>query len=241
MTPAPDTAILCGGQGTRLRAVLGDLPKPMAALGGRPLLESLVRWAAAAGSTRVVLCAGVGASHIREHFTHRDWGAEVVISVEPEPLGTGGALRLALPMLRSPAVLVLNGDSFLPAFHLAALLGAPAHHAAGTLVVVPASGRDDAGRIRLDGAGRITAFEEKLPSSLAASAATFLNAGVYLFQRTLLESIPAQGSVSLERELLPAWIGAGLAALVHNGELVDIGTPARFETAQTGSPWPALN
>lgn len=236
MTGAPDAAILCGGQGSRLRGVLGDLPKPMVPLGGRPLLESLVRWAAQAGSPRVVLCAGVGAAHIRDHFSHCDCGAEVVISAETEPLGTGGALRLALPLMRSPFVLVLNGDSFLPAFQLPDLLAAPAC-AAGTLVVAPSAGRDDAGRVRFDGAGRITAFDEKP----AAHEPGFINAGVYLLQRALLESVPAGRCVSLERELLPAWIGAGLAALVHNGELVDIGTPSRLETAQSGSPWPLLN
>lgn len=232
----PVTAILCGGRGTRLGNTLGGLPKPMAPIGGRPLLEHLVGWALAAGAPRVMLCAGYGAAAIRTHFAGPGWTGRVEISEETEPLGTGGALRLALPRLTSPGVLVLNGDSYVPGFDPDALFAFRRQRpqARGFLVLTPADARTDAGNVSLDAAGRIQSFAEKQP--LAGSR--YRNAGIYLLDRGLLEAIPPGRPVSLENELLPLWLERGLYGYVHAGALVDIGTPERLRAAQDGGAAP---
>lgn len=105
-------AVLCGGQGTRLRPVIGDLPKCLAPVAGKPflnyLLEHLHRWSI----EKVVLCTGYGGQQIEDFYGPDYAGMPLLYSREDEPLGTGGALRQALPLLDSDPVLVLNGDTF---------------------------------------------------------------------------------------------------------------------------------
>src|SRR5437764_9162328 len=91
----PDAVILCGGQGTRLRSVLGDGPKAMAQVGGRPFLEILLDQLETAGWRRVVLCTGYGSAALRRHFSSARSTLEICFSEEQAPLGTGGALRNA--------------------------------------------------------------------------------------------------------------------------------------------------
>ena len=225
----PDTAILCGGEGTRLRGTLGGLPKPMVELGGRPLLEHLVRWALRGGSERVILCVGHGAGAIREHFATPVWQGKVLLSEEAAPLGTGGALRLALPLIQTPALAVLNGDSFLLGLDLAALTAFHRQKGGqGALALVSPDERTDAGSVVLDDTGRVQAFAEKQ----ALGGRHFINAGVYVFEAGLIAAVPSGRALSLERDLLPAWVEQGLYGSVQAGELVDIGTPGRLRAAQ---------
>ncbi|HUX66474.1 MAG TPA: sugar phosphate nucleotidyltransferase [Terriglobales bacterium] len=229
MPEAPDTAILCGGQGTRLRGTIGALPKPMVELGGRPLLDHLVRWALGAGSERVILCVGHGGGAIRGHFSTPDWQGNVLLSEEATPLGTGGALRLALPLVRTPALAVLNGDSFLLGLDLPALVAFHRQHGGqGAVALVTPDERNDAGSVVLDDTGRVQAFAEKR----AVGGRHYINAGVYVFEVGLIAAVPLGRAVSLERDLLPAWVERGLYGSVQPGELVDIGTPERLRAAQ---------
>lgn len=221
---------MCGGLGTRLRAALADLPKCLAPVNGRPFLELLLEPLEQAGLGRVVLCLGVGAGAVREFCASRAWVAEIVFSEEAAPLGTGGALALALPHLHSDPVLVLNGDSIVPGLDYAGFFAAHARHAtAASMVVVRQDERTDAGSIALDGDGRVLAFAEKQ----GMAEAGYLSAGIYLLSRRLVEAIPAGRPVSLERELMPLWVAGGVHAYVHPGRLVDIGTPERLRQAQT--------
>src|SRR5437867_6202026 len=104
--------ILAGGLGRRLGSVVADRPKALATVRGRPFLAYLLDQLCAAGTTRVTVCTGHGAAQIEAAFGARYGGARLNYSRETAPLGTGGALRLALPMLDAPVLLVLNGDSF---------------------------------------------------------------------------------------------------------------------------------
>ncbi|MGN6594086.1 MAG: sugar phosphate nucleotidyltransferase [Terriglobales bacterium] len=224
-----DAAVLCGGLGTRLRDALPGVPKGLAPVGGRPFLELLVEELAGAGVGRIVLCTGVGADAIREHFASRRWPAEVVFSEEPQPLGTGGALALARTQLGSDLVLVCNGDSTVPGLDWAAFFAAVrASGLAGGLVVTPADARTDAGVITLAADGRLLSFAEK-PEGAAAG---YHSAGIYLFSQALVNEMPAGSASSLERDWLPRWCSRGLFGYVHQGALVDIGTPERWARAQ---------
>src|SRR5258708_32799331 len=124
-----DVAVLAGGLGTRLRPVLGETPKILAPIGGRPYLDHLLSWLAGFGATRGVLCLGFRAELVLDHVKRNPFpGLEVGTSIEPEPLGTAGALSLAGPQLPSDLVLGMNGDTFVDA-DLAAFVAA--HRQAG--------------------------------------------------------------------------------------------------------------
>jgi len=107
-----EAIILAGGFGTRLREVVADVPKPMAPVNGNPFLDYLLRYLKHYGIERVVLSVGHLSEKIINHYGNSFNGIEIVYSVEAEPLGTGGGIRLAMEKCKDYDVLVLNGDSF---------------------------------------------------------------------------------------------------------------------------------
>jgi NDP-sugar pyrophosphorylase family protein len=224
----PTAVILAGGLGTRLRSVVSDRPKVLAPVRGRPFLAHLLDRLDAARVWDVVLATGYQAGQIRAAFGGRYRGLRLHYSEEPQPLGTGGALARALPLATSDPVLVLNGDS-LCHFDLEDVCRTHEEtEAAGTLVVtkVPDAGRYGSVQVGTD--RRIIRFAEKDGSGRAG----LVNAGIYLLSQRLLASIPCGVTVSLERELLPAWIDVGLVAHVTAAALLDIGTPDAYAAAQ---------
>lgn len=225
---SPDTVILCGGLGTRLRSVVGDRPKPMAVVAGRPFLVLQMEHLATFGFRRFVLCVGFMAEFVEEYFRDSRLPFEVVIVREDQPLGTGGALRNALPSCRSKTVLVLNGDSFC-AMDYAAMV--TERHIPGDVgvAVVRATGGTEYGGILLGPGDRIARFAEKDP----AVGALHVNAGVYVFGRDVIESLDRRVPLSLEREVFPDLAAQSrLWAREVDGPLLDIGTPERYEQAR---------
>lgn len=230
MPDRPDATILCGGAGLRLRSVIGNAPKSMAEVAGRPFLEFVLRQLRRHGFERAILAAGYQSAVIQSRLQALNCGLELLYSVESHPLGTGGALRNALGLVRSENVVVLNGDSYTDV-DLAQL--ASTHEETkpdATIVVAPVDGRDDCGSVRLDADGRIMAFDEKK----AISDVLYLNAGIYAISRHLLAEVPAGQEISLERELIPYWLRQGrrIQALICSGGCIDIGTPERYRSAQ---------
>ncbi len=222
------TAILAGGLGTRLAAAGLDQPKVLAPVAERPFPSRILDWLGHLGLRRVVLCTGYRASDVRRALGDRCGEIELLHSPEPAPLGTGGALRHALPHLAAGPVLVLNGDSFCPldldAFERAHLLR-PAH---ATIAVSAVPDVRASGSVALGRDDRVVGFREKDP----AGGAGLANAGVYLIERTLIERIPADRPVSLERELLPAWLARYPVFAFRSGAAFhDIGTPERWAAA----------
>src|SRR4051794_31615921 len=102
-------AILAGGLGTRLRSVVADRPKVLAPVGGKPYLTYLLDQLARAGVREAVLLVGYGADQVRGVFGHECAGIRLAYSAEPEPLGTAGAVRLALPLFSEDTLFLLNG------------------------------------------------------------------------------------------------------------------------------------
>ena len=109
-----DFLILCGGLGTRLRAVTGETPKVMAQVQGEPFLDFLIRYLVKQGAKRIILCAGYKVEALKSHYQKIFKDIDLMFSVEPEPLGTGGALKNAQSLVKSEYVLGLNGDCFTP-------------------------------------------------------------------------------------------------------------------------------
>ena len=221
------TAILSGGLGTRLRPVIADRPKVLAEIRGRPFLSYLLDQAEAAGLESVVLCTGYLGEQVQDTFGDHYGNLRLAYSRERSPLGTGGALRRALPLLSSDPVLVLNGDSFCDLdledfwrFHRV-----PA--AVGSLALTEMDDTRRYGRVLLEADGTISGFAEKTETS----GPGWINAGAYLLSQPMLRSIPEDRPVSLEREVFPSWSGRGLRGYRNRGRFLDIGTPETYTAA----------
>ena len=112
MPDIPNAIILCGGAGLRLRSVIGEAPKGMAMVAGRPFLEILLLQLARYGFDRAILAVGYQRDVIQSYFGEIRFGLQLVYSPEPKALGTGGALRNAAGLLGTNNILVMNGDSY---------------------------------------------------------------------------------------------------------------------------------
>lgn len=230
--------VLAGGLGTRLRSAYNSGPKCMAPVGGRVFFEYPLLWLRSAGIQNLVFCVGYKRSQIESWLGDGSrWGVTVTYSVEEALLGTGGALKLAEPFIIGECFFVLNGDSFL-AVDLAKLYHYHTiHNSVATIAVVRQPHSPRYGTVQLASDGRIAAFQEKQPNTQAANGSDqLINGGVYLFQRRLLELIPPARPVSLENEIFPSLVGAGLYGFVTPGYFIDIGVPADFQRAQTELP-----
>jgi D-glycero-alpha-D-manno-heptose 1-phosphate guanylyltransferase len=229
MPEPPNAIVLCGGAGLRLRPVIGQRPKPMADVSGRPFLEIVLQQLRRNGIERVILAVGYKREAIQRHFHDRAFGLDVVYSIETEPLGTGGALRHAVDLVESESVLALNGDSYTDTDLTAFANRHCEWRTDVSVVVVPPDGRGDCGSVRLAEDGTVLSFQEKPGSRDGA----YINAGIYFISRRLLREIP-QGNSSLEQELVPRWLQQGklMRGFIHSGSCLDIGTPERYRSAQ---------
>jgi NDP-sugar pyrophosphorylase family protein len=219
-------AILAGGLGTRLRDRVWDRPKVLADVDGRPYVTHLLDQLVDAGLSHVVLLTGYMGDMVRETLGETYAGLRLVYSCEPSPLGTAGALRLALPLLTSPATLLLNGDSYCDV-SLAMFWDFHSTNAApASLVLTWVDDTARFGRVHCE-QERVVCFEEK-----RAGGAGWINAGVYLLSRNLIEDIPVQTPVSLERDFLPSVASHGcLCGFQTIGRFLDIGTPESYSMA----------
>lgn len=220
-------AILAGGLGTRLQSVVADRPKVLATVRGRPFLTYLLDQLATAGVSSVILCVGYMGELVKETLGHKYGSIELIYSQETSQLGTGGALQLALPLFHSESILVMNGDSFCGAnlhdfYQWHQLKKAPA-----SLLLAQVADTKRYGRVQVNSEGQITQFEEKGNSE----GVGWINAGTYLIQRRLLETIP-QGNISLERDIFSHWVGNQLYGHFSQGEFLDIGTPESYTIAE---------
>ncbi len=218
--------VLAGGLGTRLRAAVADRSKVMALVDGEPFLARLLDPLAAAGCTRAILCLGHLGEQIEREFGGDHAGMAVVCSHESSPLGTGGALRLALPLLDSPAALVLNGDSYCD-IDLRDFVTWAAANDVPAMVAVAVPDTTRYGTVDVSDDGAVRAFTEKRTHG----ASGLVNAGIYWLPRAVLDRIPAGLTISLERQVLPRLAGHGLLAFRTASPFLDIGTPASFGEA----------
>jgi len=221
-------AVLAGGLGTRLRQVVADRPKALAVIHGRPFLAYLLDQVAAAGLRHAVLCTGYLGEMISETFKSTYGPLQLSYSHEEEPLGTGGALRLALSKLQSDPVLVMNGDSYCAADFRSFFQWHCKRKAKGSLLLAGMAKPGRYGSVRIDSDGALLAFTEKSREDTN----DWMNAGVYLMSQAMLASIPRQGKVSLEYDIFPQWVGHGLFGYQTHGAFLDIGTPEDFLRAE---------
>ncbi|WP_199433970.1 sugar phosphate nucleotidyltransferase [Qaidamihabitans albus] len=225
--PGVDAVILVGGKGTRLRPLTLSAPKPMLPTAGVPFLSHLLSRIRAAGIEHVVLGTSYRAEVFEEHFGDGSaFGLEIDYVVEDEPLDTGGAIRNVAGKLRAEDAVIFNGD-ILSGADLGALVGA--HRAAAadvTLQLQRVADPSRFGSVPTDDNGRVTAFLEKTPNPPTDQ----VNAGCYVFRRSVIEAIPAGRRVSVERETFPGLLDAGarVQGFVDSSYWLDVGTPEAF-------------
>ena len=222
-----DAVILVGGKGTRLRPLTNSIPKPMLPVAGAPFLEHLLARIKAAGMTHVVLGTSFKAEVFEEHFGDGSHlGLEIEYVVEEEPLGTGGGIRNVLDHLRYDRAMVFNGD-VLGGTDLNAVLKTHVEQEADvTLHLLRVSDPRAFGCVPTDADGRVSAFLEKTEDPPTDQ----INAGSYVFNRSVIEKIPAGRPVSVEREIFPALLESGARVFGHVDQSYwrDMGTPADF-------------
>ncbi len=231
-------AILAGGFGTRIAGLSGGLPKVLMPVGGRPFLHHLLEFLSARGISDVVLLLGHKADEVAAAArAGLPAGMNLTESVEPEPLGTGGALKLAEPHLRE-RFWMLNGDTFL-ALDMTALESVHAiavpDGVTATLALIRHGQAGEKGSVKLSPDGEILEFLEK-----GKQGAGLINAGVYLIEKTGLADIDPGRAVSLERETFPRWMkraeGRGLQGVITDAYFVDIGLPDDYLRVKDGFP-----
>jgi|SRR5579872_834584 len=220
-------AILAGGLGSRLRSVISDRPKVLAPVDGVPFLSHLLKQLGLAQIEDAVLLVGYGANLVRTECGDLKYGVKLSYSIEKELLGTGGAVRLAMSILRGKTILLMNGDSYCK-LDLKSFVNY--HNSHGGSISLTLTWVDDASRygsIALGSDDRITQFEEKK----SHPAPGWINAGIYLIDRDLFEEVAPDTSTSLERDLLPKWIATHDVFGFRGGEFIDIGVPESYARA----------
>ncbi len=221
-------AILAGGLGKRLRSKVYGRPKVLAEVGNVPFLQKLLDQLNLAGFKNVVLCIGYLGRQIREKFGKSYKNLNLLYSEEEIPLGTAGALRLVLPLLKSETVLVMNGDSFCDVDFKEFLYFHSNKKAVASLVISKVNKTDGFGRVNLGLKDKVIGFEEKKKDK----GSGFMNAGIYLIKRVLIAEIPSNKEISLEEEIFPKWIGKKMYGYKTNGRFIDIGIPESYSEAK---------
>jgi NDP-sugar pyrophosphorylase family protein len=221
--------ILCGGMGTRLRAVVSDRPKVLAEVAGRPFLDILIERLADAGVADVVLSVGYLRDQIKDHYA----GTHILFAEEVAPLGTGGGVKNAEKFLGAGdhAVLIMNGDSWITGgLDLAALKKFHADRdALVTMVLAKPRTDKDYGVVIVDDTRRIIHYHEKVDQP----GEHFMSAGIYLMDKRAFDLMPAAATAfSLEADFFPKLVGGAFYGFPIGGDVVDIGTPERFAAAQ---------
>ncbi|HAT1275351.1 sugar phosphate nucleotidyltransferase [Corynebacterium striatum] len=222
-----DAVILVGGRGTRLRPLTIGTPKPMLPTANYPFLQHLLARIKAAGIDHVVMSTSFKAEVFEEYFGDgSDLGLEIEYVVEETALGTGGGIRNVYDKLRHDTVMVFNGD-VLSGMDLNGIL--QTHHeknADVTMHLLNVADPRAFGCVPTDSNGRVTAFLEKTEDPPTNQ----INAGCYIFKREVIESIPADRVVSVERETFPNLLEEGCLVVGHvdNSYWRDMGRPDDF-------------
>ncbi|HTU69626.1 MAG TPA: NDP-sugar synthase [Candidatus Baltobacteraceae bacterium] len=220
--------VLVGGEGTRLRPLTYGTPKPMVPIAGVPFLARTLERLSQAGIRDVILPAGYMPEQISDYFGDGSrLGMSITYVIEATPLGTAGALKNVEQYIAGP-FFVLNGD-VLTSLDLRAMMAEHERKGGiGLLHLIRVEDPSAFGCVVHDRDGRISAFVEKPPRESAPT--NEINAGTYLFEREILDLIPAGRNVSIERETFPQIIaaGKGLYAYTTDDYWIDLGKPEQY-------------
>ena len=225
--PDIEAVILAGGMGTRLRSLALDRSKVMVEVKGRPFITYLLDQLDSAGLRKVILCTGYMAYSVESMLGDKYKNLEIIYSKENEPLGTAGALRIAIPYMHVEHILVMNGDSFVE-FDMNVFFSSHVKRQASvSIVLTKVEDVSRYGEIEVNSDGEVKHFTEKGNRT----GAGWINAGVYLMKKDALCSIPDKTPLSLEKQFFPSLVKEGLYGYKTNERFIDIGTTESFHAA----------
>jgi NDP-sugar pyrophosphorylase family protein len=220
--------ILAGGEGTRLRPLTLSTPKPVVPVVDRPFLRHQIDLLAGAGVREIVLSVAYRPERVEAVFGDgAAFGVRIRYAVEETPLGTGGAVRHAMPLLDERTV-VLNGDVLTDVDLAAVVARHDAEKASATILLAPVPNPAAYGLVETDAHGRVRRFLEKpRPEQITTDT---INAGIYVLETGVLDLMPEGVNYSIERGFFPALLARGDRVLgpVHRGYWIDIGTPEKY-------------
>lgn len=229
-----DAIILAGGLGTRLAQTVPHLPKALAPIQGIPFIQLLLKQLETSGIvSKIVFALGHKADAIQAFLQTQSTRIPIEVSVEPTPLGTGGALLYALNKTESETLLVLNGDTYfdLPLCHFFEFH--QIREADITLACRKVKDTSRFGSVIIAPDQRIISFREKEPIPYPG----WINGGLYLIEKNLLSSFPP-GTHSIETDFFPHLLEKKVLAYTDSGCFVDIGTQETYFAAQELlKPW----
>lgn len=219
--------ILAGGEGTRLRPLTSTVPKPVVPLVDRPFISYMLEWLHRHGVDRAIISCGFMADGVRAVLGDgASVGLELSYVEEPEPLGTGGALKYAEDLIEE-RFLMLNGDILTDIDLTDQLRQHERTGARATLALVPVDDPSAYGLVRLGDDQSVKEFLEKpRPEQIDTN---LISAGAYILERDVLDEMaPAGTQISIERDVFPKLVGRGLYGYEASGYWLDIGTPERY-------------
>jgi len=217
--------ILAGGLGTRLRPITETIPKPMVLINGKPFLEYQLEMLKKNGFEDFILCTGYLGEKIEEYFGNgQKMGMQIKYSKENEPLGTGGALKNAEKLLENEFVLIY-GDSFLPMDYKSLIADFNESKKLAMPVVFKNSPKIVLNNMEVSKTGEVLHYDKK-----NEGRSNYVEAGVHILQKDVLNFVPENSAFSLEEELLPVLIKKGeLNAHITDKRFYDIGTFDRLK------------
>lgn len=218
-----EVIILAGGLGMRLRSAIGEVPKPMAPVDGKPFLHYQLLWLESYGVDKVLLSIGYKAEMITDHFGQKFNGISIEYAIEKEPLGTGGAILYAMRKTGGDRVLIVNGDTWFPV-DIGRLV--EEHESASarlTIALKKMTNFSRYGTVELEG-NRIVGFREKQEMSVG-----LINGGIYLMNRSFVENSVNAKKFSFEKDILEKRVETGaIAGVVFDVPFIDIGVPGDY-------------
>ncbi len=219
--------ILAGGLGKRLRSEVADLPKCMAPVAGQPFLHWVITYLQSQGVTSFIFSLGYMHDVIEDYIKLNYPELQVKFSVENEPLGTGGAIKLAMQLCQEENVLVVNGDTLFETNN--ELLWSEHHEGNSTCTIAlkPMQNFDRYGAVTINEKHIITAFTEKKYMD-----AGLINGGVYLINRYIFNEINFPEKFSFEKDFLEKYLDTlTMIGVEDDGYFIDIGIPEDFKKA----------
>lgn len=212
----------------RLRDEVPDLPKPMAPINGRPFLEYLIKNLIDNGIEKIILSVGYKAEKIIEYFGDQCFGVPIEYSIENKPLGTGGAIKLAVSLIKENMFLVVNGDTFTCVDLRKCYKSLKLQNNSIGMIAIEVAERSRYGSISIQNVTNLVlSFGEK-----GEMGPGIINCGLYFFSKELVDSWPKiDAPLSLEGDILSKCVKKNIFATVSDGYFIDIGIPADYKKA----------
>ncbi|EOH7341643.1 nucleotidyltransferase family protein [Campylobacter coli] len=210
--------VLAGGLGTRLRSVVQDLPKPMAPINGKPFLAFVLEYLKKQGITEIILSVSYKYELIQEYFKDEFYGMKIHYNIEKELLGTGGAIKDALKLVKKEAY-VLNGDTLFN-INLKKLI---LNSSKICIALKQMQNFDRYGTVNIDNQGIVTSFEEKVFKKQG-----LINGGIYLLKKDIFDKFDLEKKFSFEEFFQKNYKVLKIQTQIFDDYFIDIGIPEDY-------------